>query len=289
MVILGPQLLKGLAGMLPNWNPPSSYPADPPAQSQPAQTPPPLPPPAPAPTPTAPPVSGIIPIGTSYSLAYGHWLDIWTSLEDSRPYIEGAAIAMASRNKFAYEHSLAYLHAGARAHRQLDAATRAEYESEFARLSDATTLPDEPARTALMIKLQDVLISKDEYDAEATYEWAWLQLASGDHYLSRDALVRAIWADPDHAAAWYGFGVVQIGDDGQSVGAMAIAETLFVNAKTAQRTRDQFSPELLRRLGIDPERFALLQARARRLAATKTGKKLPADIAALADKPLPPR
>jgi hypothetical protein len=287
-IIFGPQLLAALIHMVSNWSPPSSYPADPPAQITPAQ-PPSTPEPPPAPEPPPPPAPVIVPIGTSYSMAHDDWPDMWRQLDESTSRVEGAAVAMATGNKFAYGRTLAFLHADAKTHPQLDAVARADFEQDFDRFRGELAYPKESDRVALMVKLQEVLKTKDRFDAEAAYEWGWLDLSAGDPYQSRDAFLRAIWADPNHAAAWYGFGVASMGDDDRTVGAMAIAETLFSSSHIAHRERDRYPTELLLRLGIKPERFVLLQARARRLAVAKTGGKLPPDIAALADKPLPPR
>jgi len=72
------------------------------------------------------------------------------------------------------------------------------------------------------------------------------------------------------------------------VGALAIAETLSPDITVAQSVRDRFPPDLLSHAGIKPERFAILQARARQFAVEMAGGILPADIKALAAQPLPP-
>lgn len=276
VLLVGFRVLPGLFSTHSSPTPNASVPAPSPAQIPPA-----IATPAVAPMPVPPDPS-------SHSLPAADWYGATQDMQDATERSEGAAVALATGNKFAYERSMAYLRAAANGHPKPDMDAVVNHQYDFGRFHPTLDAASETSRLALMAKLRGV-IAKDRYDAEAAYEWGWLDLFGGDNYQSRDAFVRAIWADPDHAAAWYGYGVATHGGDDETIGAMAIAETLFDGPFSAQHERKRYSPEMLQRLGINPKRFRLLQARARKLAVTIMGGKLPADIKAQAEKPLPPR
>jgi hypothetical protein len=235
---------------------------------------------------TLPPAPKVHPIASTWNVPPPQWPDMWMELNETLRNVEGAAKAIVEGNKFAYGRFLSHLDSASSSHIEPGVAAWPQY-GDFA-LFNGVDDADESARDAMMIELQQ-LLKKDRFNAEAAYEWGWLNLLGGESYQSKDAFVRAIWADPNHAAAWYGFAVASYGDDDEVTGAMAIAETRFASPETAEGVRKRYPPELLQRLGINPDRFSILQARARRVAAENTGVALPKDVATLANMPLPPR
>ena len=196
--------------------------------------------------------------------------------------IEVAAAAVISGDRRARASAMSNLRGVAAKHAAPHAG---EYQAEFARFSADWPHADTAARLALSNDLQSAL-QQDRYDGAAAFDLGWVDLVAGDRGSARDAFVRAIASDPNQAAAWYGFGVATTGDD-EVVGALAIAETLSRDPATAQTVRDRFAPELLSHARIKPQRFAILQARARQFAVAMVGGTLPADIKALAGQPLP--
>ena len=124
--------------------------------------------------------------------------------------------------------------------------------------------------------------------AEIAFELGWIHLQTGDPAAAQTMFVRAVLADPGHAAAWYGYAVSHL-EPGVSTGAMAQAELLSVDEVSAARVRAAFPPPLLQVSRGDPERFRRLSARARQIAASLDGRPLDEQTAALAREPLPAR
>jgi len=197
--------------------------------------------------------------------------------------VEVAAAAIISGDRAARESAIANLRGVAAQH---PASQGGSYQPEFARFSSGSTDFDASERIGVMHDLE-AAIRQDRYDGEAAYDLGWMQLSGGDRTSARASFVHAISLDPDQAEAWYGFGVATMRDE-EAIGALAIAETLSPNPTLAQAVRDRFAPALLRLAGIKPQRFAILQAKARQFAAEIGGGQLPADIKALANQPLPP-
>jgi len=104
-------------------------------------------------------------------------------------------------------------------------------------------------------------------------------LGKGARVIAFESFVRAICADPDNADAWYGY-AVSADNDEQTVGAVARAEGLAPDAWRAQVRREAFDEDLMRRAGIDPQRFATLAARGRVLATQAGRADVPARVAA---------
>jgi hypothetical protein len=196
--------------------------------------------------------------------------------------IEVAAASVISGDQTARESAMSNLRGVAAKHPQSPGGV---YQQEFARFSSGLSKVDPAARLRLTLDLEAAL-RQDRYDSEAAVDLGWVDLAAGDRSSARAWFVRAIAGNPNQAAAWYGFGVATT-SDAEVVGALAIAETLNRDVSAAQAVRDRFPPQLLSDAGIKPERFAILEARARRYAVETVGGILPVEVAALADKPLP--
>jgi hypothetical protein len=197
--------------------------------------------------------------------------------------IEVATAAVVSGDQRARESAMSNLRGVAAKH---PTSPGGAYQGDFARYSADWAHADSQA-LLLMINELKAAIQQDRYDGAAEFDLGWIELIEGDRTSARSAFIGAIASDPNRAAAWYGFGVATTSDD-EAVGALTIAETLSPDLTTAQAVRDRFPADLLSHAGIKPQRFAILQARARQFAVDMAGGSLPADIKALAAQPLPP-
>ncbi len=146
------------------------------------------------------------------------------------------------------------------------------------------------SETQFMTLLDERLaaIAKSPYDGELAYELGWLSLVVKERDAASGWFLRAIWANPDEPKGWYGFGATSTADQ-ETVGAMAIAEKIARNTDEAQRMREDFRPEVISLAAMDSTRFTLLQARAHRIAADRSGGSAPGDLQEWDQTPLPQR
>lgn len=147
---------------------------------------------------------------------------------------------------------------------------------------------NDPATLQQRIAELNDVVKTSPRSAEESFELGWLHLLAGNAALAQDAFVRAVLAEPNHAGAWYGYGVAT-GDPGLTVGALANAELLSADEASAQNVRALFPASLRQATRDDPERFRRMAARARKIAAAQDGRTLDPETAALAREPLPAR
>ncbi len=178
-------------------------------------------------------------------------------------YARPAALAIARGDRVTWENAMSVLrskippHQGSRPN---------AHQAEFATFAASVTPQsyNERERQILIDDLHQSLLD-DPFDDEAAFELGWLSLIGAQRGEARQYYLHALWVNPDRANAWYGYGVVAR-DDAQAAGALATAEVLETDPTQAQRMRDAFPPLLLRLCSIKPERFAILQRKARRIA-----------------------
>lgn len=127
------------------------------------------------------------------------------------------------------------------------------------------SLEKQQAREVLALALQRIL-QHDPYAHEAAFELGWMALLDSRREQARDYFVQALWANTVNPRAWYGLGVTAA-DDQQTLGALAIAESLAENDDRAVAIRGQFRLPSLASMGIDVRRFHELSEQARRIAA----------------------
>jgi hypothetical protein len=123
-------------------------------------------------------------------------------------------------------------------------------------------------------------------DPHALADFGWLQLLAGDAAGARATFVDAIGAAPDRPSAWHGLALTA-GTDRERVGLRTIAEIVASERGNAAAVRAQVSAAQAD-LAVDAQRWLLIDARARMLAAHTLGETLPSGLRELATKPLPP-
>lgn len=187
----------------------------------------------------------------------------WTDLSNTETYMRDAAEAVANNRVRDYAQAMTALYTGA--YRRSSTVTSgsdaldAHYQEFMRDVSGHSRLE----RQSLIKSLQRTL-EKDPTAAEPAFRLGCLSLADGGRLGAREYFVRAIWADPNHAAAWYAYGAIAT-DDTIALGAMANAG-LVSNSENFQPLQAKVSSALLDSANVDSHRVAQLLRMARRLA-----------------------
>jgi hypothetical protein len=178
-------------------------------------------------------------------------------------HVLAAANALVTGHRDVWDQTIATLRSGAAAH----SAPRQKGKQEaFAKFSASVT-PEHYDERQRQYLLRDVrqIVREDPYDDEAAFELGWLSLLGGEREAAKSFFLHAIWANPDRADAWFGFGVTCFDRD-QTTGSLAAAELLSPDPAQARHMREGFPPVLLELNSIKAQKFSLLQARALRIA-----------------------
>jgi tetratricopeptide (TPR) repeat protein len=178
-------------------------------------------------------------------------------------YVWTAARAIAKGDRGVWEKAMAALHSRIPTH---DPFPPNGHQADFTAFSASITPEsyNERQRQSLISDLHQAL-RDNPYDDEAAVELGWLSLLGGERDEAKKYYVHAIWANPDRAKAWYGYGVVA-GNDVAVTGALAAAELLTTDPTQVQPMRAAFPPLMLRLCGVKPESFAGLESKAQRIA-----------------------
>ncbi|MFT3806316.1 hypothetical protein [Arenimonas sp.] len=114
-------------------------------------------------------------------------------------------------------------------------------------------------RRALVMDLQRSL-SADPLAAEPAFRLGCLSLVDGGRLGAKESFLRAIWADPNHGAAWHAYGAIAQ-NDAVAIGALA-------NARLVSHSSDlqsEFPTALLESANISPHRVEQLSRAASQL------------------------
>lgn len=145
----------------------------------------------------------------------------WTELSHAESDVRDAANAIAGNRVRDYSQAMVNLYAAT--YRRSSTVTSggdaldARYRAFMRDLRNQT----QTQRQALIRDLQRALASNPTA-AEPAFRLGCLSLVNGGRLGAREYFVRAIWADPNHGAAWYAYGAIAT-DDTTAIGAMANA------------------------------------------------------------------
>ncbi len=193
------------------------------------------------------------------------------NLDETRAGIFLAADSIAQGNIPEYEKAMAAMQQ--RASRQ-----RGPYTSSVERyrkaLSEYLSTDSNSARSieekqALMQAQFTKILAQDPLASDVAIELAWMNVADEDTEKTKFLFQQAIWAKPGQASAWYGLGICMLDSkaDDTVIGIFTTAELLYdqTGENTDSRARVQ---SMIYQLPVEKQkRFAILQARAKQLAA----------------------
>ncbi|MCC8363092.1 hypothetical protein LK996_08390 [Lysobacter sp. A6] len=130
------------------------------------------------------------------------------------------------------------------------------------------------------------LLRESPYTASVAFELGWMAMLDDNIALASGYFKHAIAVAPADPSGWYGWGVIapRVED---AYGALSLAEALATDEARMHELRTRFPVAMMPIIGLDEDRFAVVSARARVRGAALTNAAVPADIKALAARPVP--
>ncbi len=190
--------------------------------------------------------------------------------------IDAAAAAMTSESFVLVSTSMNRLRADVDKHPAPGVDTDSVYRALLQQYSRDGQMSLPNRREEFRQALLNLLATDPAADAVA-YQLGWWCLIDGDAASAKKYFTQAVWANPNLPEAWFGLAVSTPAQDRQ-LGVMAVAESLFSDPAHAQVVHDAFARNTFAALAIDPQEFAVTQARAQRLARLFRSEVVPAKL-----------